>query len=54
MAAFMGTAVACVLALIASLLRWHEPSAVYLFAGSTLYLVGCLLVTIVFNVPKKG
>jgi uncharacterized membrane protein len=53
MAAFMGTAVACVLALIASLLRWHEPGAVYLFAGGTLYLVGCLLVTIVFNVPKN-
>ncbi|UUZ75953.1 DUF1772 domain-containing protein [Polaromonas sp. P1(28)-13] len=53
MAAFLGTAVACVLALIASLLRWHEPGAVYLFAGSTLYLVGCLLVTIVFNVPKN-
>lgn len=53
MAAFMGTAVACALALIASLLRWHEPGAVYLFAGSTLYLVGCLLVTIVFNVPKN-
>ena len=53
MAAFMGTAVACVLALIAALLRWHEPGAVYLFAGSTLYLVGCLLVTIVFNVPRN-
>lgn len=53
MAAFMGTAVACVLALIASLLRWHEPGAAYLFAGSTLYLVGCLLVTVVFNVPRN-
>ena len=53
MAAFMGTAAACVLALIASLLRWHEPGSVYLFAGSTLYLVGGLLVTIVFNVPRN-
>lgn len=53
MAAFLGTAAACVLALIASLLRWQEPGAVYLFAGSTFYLVGCLLVTIVFNVPRN-
>lgn len=53
MAAFMGTAVLCVLALIASLLRWHEAGAIYLFTGSLLYLVGCLLVTIVFNVPRN-
>ncbi|HEY3046723.1 MAG TPA: anthrone oxygenase family protein [Polaromonas sp.] len=53
MLAFLGTAAACVLALIASLLRWHESGAVYLFAGSTLYLVGCLLVTIMFNVPRN-
>ena len=53
MLAFLGTAAAYVLALMASLLRWHEPGAVYLFTGSTLYLVGRLLVTIVFNVPKN-
>jgi uncharacterized membrane protein len=53
MAAFLGTTAACVLVLIASLLRWQEPGAVYLFAGSTLYLVGCLLVTILFNLPKN-
>ena len=41
---FFGTAAACVLALILSLLRWHEPGAVYLFVGSVLYLAGTLLV----------
>lgn len=51
--AFFGTGVACILALISSLMRWHEPGAVYLFAGSALYLVGTLLVTIVFNVPRN-
>jgi uncharacterized membrane protein len=50
---FLGTAAACILALISSLLRWHEPEALYLFAGSALYLVGTLLVTIVFNVPRN-
>ena len=53
MGAFFGTAAACVLALISSLIRWHEPGAVYLFVGSALYLVGTLLVTIVFNVPRN-
>ena len=50
---FFGTAAACVLALIASLLRWHEPGAVYLFVGSVLYLIGTLFVTMVFNVPRN-
>jgi uncharacterized membrane protein len=51
--AFFGTAVACVLVMIASLLRWHDPGAVYLLIGGALYLVGSLLVTLVFNVPKN-
>ncbi len=53
MGAFFGTGVACIVALISALMRWHEPGAVYLFAGSVLYLVGTLLVTIVFNVPRN-
>ena len=51
--AFFGTGVASILALISALTRWHEPGDVYLFAGSVLYLVGTLLVTIVFNVPRN-
>lgn len=51
--AFFGTGTACVLGLIVSLMRWHESGAVYLFVGSVLYLVGTLLVTIVFNVPRN-
>jgi len=50
---FLGTAAACVVALISSLLRWHQPGAVYLFAGSVLYLAGSLLVTMVCNVPRN-
>ncbi len=50
---FLGTAAACVVALISSLLRWQQSGTVYLFAGSVLYLVGSLLVTMVFNVPRN-
>ena len=53
MGAFLGTAAACVLTLISSLLRWDKPGAFYLFVGGALYLVGSLLVTIAFNVPKN-
>ena len=54
LAAFLGTAAACVLVMIASLLRWHDPGAVYLLVGGALYLVGSFLVTMVFNVPKNN
>ena len=53
MVAFLGTAAVCVLALVSSLVRWHEPGAEYLFIGGVFYLVGSLLVTIVFNVPRN-
>jgi uncharacterized membrane protein len=51
---FFGTAATCALLAVASLLSWHEPGAVYLLVGSTLYLAGTILVTIVFNVPLNA
>lgn len=49
--AFFGTAAACVLVMITALFSWNEPGLAYLLAGSALYLVGTILVTVVFNVP---
>lgn len=51
MMAFMGTAVACVVLAIFSLLKWHQPGATYLLVGSLFYLIGTFGVTIAFNVP---
>jgi uncharacterized membrane protein len=51
--AFLGTAAVCALASILSLLRWQEPGSFYVLAGSALYLVGTLLVTAVFNIPRN-
>ena len=51
MAAFFGTAVACAILTISSLLSWHRPGSGVLLVGSLLYLFGTILVTIVFNVP---
>jgi len=50
-AAFFGTAVVCVLQVVSSLVMWYEPGAAYPLVGSLLYLVGTVLVTIMFNVP---
>jgi uncharacterized membrane protein len=54
MAGFLGTAAACSLLAVSSLLRRHEPGAAYLLAGSLLYLVGVILVTGLFNVPRNN
>jgi uncharacterized membrane protein len=52
-AAFFGTAVACVLLAACSLLMRHQPGAIYRLIGIALYLVGTVLVTIIFNVPRN-
>jgi uncharacterized membrane protein len=54
LAAFFGTAAACALVMIAALLRWRDPGALYLLIGGALYLGGTFLVTLVFNVPKNN
>jgi uncharacterized membrane protein len=53
MTAFLGTGLACAVLALSSLSGWHNPGAAYLLAGSLLYLIGTLLVTIVFNVPRN-
>ena len=39
---------------VAALINWAEPGAVYLLAGSQLYLVGSILVTMICNVPLNN
>ncbi len=51
MAAFLGTAVACALVVVSSLLQWNEAGSAYLLSGGLIYLSCTLLVTLVFNVP---
>ena len=53
MGAFFGTAAACVLVVVFSLLRWNEAGTVYLLSGGLTYLIGTILVTMVFNVPRN-
>jgi uncharacterized membrane protein len=51
---FMGTAALCAVGAIGSFLRWQQPGSGYLLAGSLLYLIGCFLVTVAFNVPRNN
>jgi uncharacterized membrane protein len=50
-AAFFGTAALSLALAVAALVGWSVP---YLLADSLLYLVGTILVTIVFNVPLNN
>ena len=53
MLALFGTAVACAALAGWALLVWHEPFAPYLLAGGALYLVGTILPTIFYHVPRN-
>jgi uncharacterized membrane protein len=53
MAALFGTAVACGVLALWALFAWDEGFAPYLLVGSALYLVGTILLTIVYHVPRN-
>jgi uncharacterized membrane protein len=53
MTTLFGTGVACVLLALMTLFSWEAPGAGYKLAGAVLYLVGTILVTVVFNVPQN-
>ena len=51
MTALFGTAAACLLLALSPWLLGQRPAAGYVIAGSCSYLLGTIVVTIVFNVP---
>jgi uncharacterized membrane protein len=53
MAALFGTAVACGVLAVWALFAWDERFAPYLLAGGVLYLVGTILLTIAYHVPRR-
>ena len=51
MTAFFGPAAACLFLTIFALLQWDRSGAGYWLAGSLLYLIGTIGVTVVGNIP---
>lgn len=49
-----GTGVVCVVLAVIALLGWQAPGAAWLLAGSVLYVVGDVVVTMAFNVPLNN
>jgi uncharacterized membrane protein len=51
MTALFGTALVCLVVGIGAAMDWSQPGSLWLVAGSLLYLIGIVMVTIIFNVP---
>lgn len=50
---FLGTGAACLALGVMSVAAWERPGAMHLLAGSAIYLLGTIAVTIMFNVPRN-
>jgi uncharacterized membrane protein len=53
MGALFGTALACAVLVVAAFVEWGEAHAVFLLVGGLLYLIGTILLTIVYHVPRN-
>ena len=53
MLAFLGTALASVVLVIAAIVEWEEPYAIYLLVGGLVYLAGVILLTGRYHVPRN-
>jgi uncharacterized membrane protein len=54
MTALFGTGLACVAVIVAALAGWDGSYGPYLVAAGALYVVGCIGVTMAFNVPRNN
>ncbi len=54
MTALFGAGAACLALAGCALFNWRQAGSAYLLSGSLLYLVGVILVTIIFNVPLNN
>lgn len=48
---FMGTGVISTITIVISLLHWPDSGSLWLLLGGLIYLMGSILVTLLFNVP---
>jgi uncharacterized membrane protein len=50
---FLGTSAACAALFAWSLVGWARPGSWWLLAGGLVYLGGCFVVSVLFNVPRN-
>ncbi|HET9143635.1 DUF1772 domain-containing protein [Actinophytocola sp.] len=49
-----GTALLCAVLVVFGVLRWGQPAAIFLILGGLAYLLGAILLTGVFHVPRNN
>jgi uncharacterized membrane protein len=54
MLAFMGTGVLCLMLIAGAYVRWDETGGKLILLASLIYLIGCIGVTMGFNVPLNN
>jgi uncharacterized membrane protein len=54
MTALFGTGAACLAVVVAALVEWDGSYGPYLVAAGALYVFGCIVVTMAFNVPRNN
>jgi uncharacterized membrane protein len=54
MTALFGAGLACIALVVWALVDWNDSYGPYLIAGSALYVVGTLGVTMAYNVPRNN
>jgi uncharacterized membrane protein len=54
MTALFGTGLACLAVIVAAIADWDTSYGPYLIAAAALYVVGCVGVTMWFNVPRNN
>jgi uncharacterized membrane protein len=54
MTALFGSAATCIALSILSVIDWEQPEVFYHLAGSVVYVVGTVFVTMAFNVPRNN
>jgi uncharacterized membrane protein len=54
MTALFGTGLACLAVIVWALADWDDAYGAYLVVGGVLYVIGCVGVTMAFNVPRNN
>jgi uncharacterized membrane protein len=51
---FIGSVISCLLTIVGSVPRLSEPNARFSLVGSVVYLVGSIVITTLFNIPRNN
>ncbi len=54
MIALFGTAAGCIAVAVSAVVNWKQPASIYLLIGAGLYLLGVILMTAAYHVPRNN